>query len=582
MDLSVGLEAPFTPEPSNGESDLHHCFVLDPALADPQVMIGYHLRPGDARVVHHVLLYLVDGADADARDAADAGPGYACSGGVGIDTARPIAGWVPGTPATRFPEGTGVPLAPGQKIVMQMHYNVSATGPAPDQTTVDLQLARAPVERLAIITPLADHDFAIPPGAEGWETTTQASVPARATLWAVAPHMHQLGRNIQVEVEHGDGTTSCLVDIPAWDFNWQQLYFLTNPLNVEQGDVARLRCVWDNTLDSTVTWGEDTGSEMCISYFYATARDARSPERVSWAGREEPRIVASRAGGVHAAATERIGTPVLVLPEPGLDAPLAERVEQVVASRRPLRPLRPTPPYARSPREVGVEQRVAAIADALSRARKHEEWARWDECAKEGGDKLGVATELLASTDKLELLRDLHLQIGACLSLGPEPANAQPYFRIATLLDEAAPPRGAHRAEAEQALEMARAEVLARRRGPVRIETEPPGAEVWIDGRRTPGVTPLTVTVRLGEHFVTLRRFRFESQTNYALLQPRTSMRFVLQPAGRETLARQLADAKAGKRKPPLASWGWPGRPGPTPTSSWRSAGAVSTCASRS
>lgn len=246
------------------------------------------------------------------------------------------------------------------------------------------------------------------------------------------------------------------------------------------------------------------------------------------------------------------GPPVLVLPEPGVDRALGERVERVVATRRPLRPLRALPPRSRSPKELGTQHRIDAIAAALGRARRHEEVAAWDACAKEAGDRLGLATEVLASTNRIELLRDLHLQIGACLSLSNEPANAQPHFRVATLLDEAPPPSGAHREEAEGALEVARSEVLARAKGPLRIETVPPGAEVWLDGRRV-GVTPLSVDVRLGEHFVTLRRFRFEPQTNHALVQPRTRVRFVLSPARTETLRQQLAEVKSGRQRVPLA-----------------------------
>lgn len=199
-----------------------------------------------------------------------------------------------------------------------------------------------------------------------------------------------------------------------------------------------------------------------------------------------------------------------------------------------------------------MSERVAAIARALSQARRHEEVAAWEACAKEAGDQLAPATELLASAGNLELLRDLHLQIGACLSLGPEPANAQPHFRVATLLDEGQPLTGVHREEAEQALAQAREEVLARKKGPVTLTTVPPGAEVWIDGRRV-GVTPVAAEVRLGEHFVTLRRFRFEPQTSHALFQPGTSIRFVLLPARKSTLERQLAEVKTGQHHPPAA-----------------------------
>lgn len=245
------------------------------------------------------------------------------------------------------------------------------------------------------------------------------------------------------------------------------------------------------------------------------------------------------------------GPSVVIISEPGVDGAVTERIEQSVRTRRAVLPLRPMPQETRAPEELANEQRIAAIAQALTRARQHEEVAAWDACTEAAGDMLGSATEVLATSDALELLRDLHLQIGACISLGPEPESAQPHFRTATLLDETPPPKGMHREEAEQALERARADVLALQHGPVRIETDPPGAEVWIDGKQVPGVTPLTATVRLGSHFVTVRRFRYEPDTRAMLLQPKSSVRLVMHLARRDTLTQQLAEVNGGKREVP-------------------------------
>ena len=179
--------------------------------------------------------------------------------------------------------------------------------------------------------------------------------------------------------------------------------------------------------------------------------------------------------------THAAGPSVVVMTDGDVDAGMVKRINSIIRSKRALLPLRPLPPEVRSPAELANEERIKAIALALERARKHEEVAAWDGCSKEAGDQLGVATELLATSGKLELLRDLHIQIGVCMSLGEQAANAQPHFVLATLLDESPPQQGIHREEAERAHERARAEVLGRTQGPVRIETDPPGAEVWID-----------------------------------------------------------------------------------------------------
>jgi len=77
--------------------------------------------------------------------------------------------------------------------------------------------------------------------------------------------MHTKGRRVTVKAGN-----SCLVDIPAWDFHWQQAYFFSTPLPITVGTQLSLSCTWDNPTGAAVTWGEKTSDEMCLSYIYAT------------------------------------------------------------------------------------------------------------------------------------------------------------------------------------------------------------------------------------------------------------------------------------------------------------------------
>jgi Copper type II ascorbate-dependent monooxygenase, C-terminal domain/Copper type II ascorbate-dependent monooxygenase, N-terminal domain len=272
IDRIVGMVDDYTPEPPAGDVNDHRCFVMDPELEENAILRGFDVRPGERAVVHHVLLYTASAAELTALDAADPGLGYACSGGPGASSARVIAGWVPGMPANLYPSDTGVPLNSDELMVMQIHYNTAQSGPLPDRTEVDLHLADMTVDSPALIMSVSDPAFAIPPQTEAFTTTVEVEVPATATLWAAAPHMHLMGRQTRVEIERPNGDNTCLVDIPDWDFDWQQFYFLADPkgLPVEAGDTLRFSCTWDNSSSDTVTWGDDTEDEMCITYLYAT------------------------------------------------------------------------------------------------------------------------------------------------------------------------------------------------------------------------------------------------------------------------------------------------------------------------
>ena len=93
-------------------------------------------------------------------------------------------------------------------------------------------------------------------------------------------HMHTLGQQITTTLIHDDGTEECLLDIPDWDFEWQQAYdFLDDEwATLSPGEQLTLSCTYDNSAENQpvvdgeqldpvdVTWGEGTLDEMCLMY----------------------------------------------------------------------------------------------------------------------------------------------------------------------------------------------------------------------------------------------------------------------------------------------------------------------------
>jgi len=253
-------------------------------------------------------------------------------------------------------------------------------------------------------------------------------------------------------------------------------------------------------------------------------------------------------------STQAAGPTVMVTVGPGTEPVRVRAVREIVASRRPVVDLLPLPAAGVVSTDlIAIEQRGQAVRLAMARARKKESEALWDDCVREAAGAMPDALEVIATTGELALLRDLHLQAGVCLSLADQVSGARSHFRSAALLDETPPPSGLHREEAERVQVEARNEVLARPKSKVRIVTEPPGARVLIDGHEMPGVTPLEVDARLGDHFVTLRRFRYESNTEQRLLQPFGLVRVNLEPARRSTLGAQLLALRQARAPMPSA-----------------------------
>lgn len=269
--LDIGVD--YLPDASR--HDDYRCFLVDAGLDADRYLVAYQVRPGAPRVVHHVILYSLDDAISEAAamalDDDEEGPGYTCFGGPGVLGSRFLAGWAPGTPATRYPAGTGLKLDHTRKLVVQIHYNLHE-GPEPDRTRIDLEFGGGVTP--ALVVPVADLGLAVPPGVEAAPTeftTTGFEIPVGVTVRGIFPHMHTLGRTLRVDRLPASGENSCLVDVTHWDFNWQRWFFYETAGQLEPGDRVRIRCVYDTRgRTETVRWGEGTEDEMCLAFLYVT------------------------------------------------------------------------------------------------------------------------------------------------------------------------------------------------------------------------------------------------------------------------------------------------------------------------
>ena len=59
--------------------------------------------------------------------------------------------------------------------------------------------------------------------------------------------MHLRGRDISVVLDPGTSKEQTLLHIPAWDFHWQDVYYLEHPIHVGAGDTIRVSCTFDNS-----------------------------------------------------------------------------------------------------------------------------------------------------------------------------------------------------------------------------------------------------------------------------------------------------------------------------------------------
>ncbi|WP_433183783.1 monooxygenase [Actinoallomurus sp. CA-150999] len=333
--VNLTAPQPYTPSAPNGGTDEYRCLVIDPHLTKPVYLTGTQFEPGNPSIVHHAITYAIppeSAAEARAKDAATPGQGWTCFGGDGLRQGGAwVDTWTPNHRETLLKQDVGFPLKPGSLLILQVHYNLLATGGragASDQPRVRLRLTdgtaatkplamvplEAPIElpcaggesgplcdRAAAIADVAKR-FGVGPGSREARLVSRCSkgkpvpgntqhcdypVPQPMTVYAGLGHMHLLGRSIKVELDPGTPKARTLLDVPSFDFDDQKLTPLPTPVDVKPGDTVRVTCTHDATLRRKlpelsklppryVVWGDGTSDEMCLGLLSVTGPGGKS------------------------------------------------------------------------------------------------------------------------------------------------------------------------------------------------------------------------------------------------------------------------------------------------------------------
>jgi hypothetical protein len=268
----------YTSKATNGDD--YRCFLIRPDNITDIPVAAVSVEPGERSVVHHAAVFLIPPDQIQSvkdLEAADDTPGYDCFGGIGITEAYPAGVWVPGNDAPLVPPASNVGyyLPPGWAWVMQVHYNVHGQAPA-DQSAIVLWEGDFVITQVPHAIVGGNVDFTLPPMSTTTVTAT-ANVTAKnvtpainsgweGRVYAVWGHEHLLGKSVEMDLVHADGSTQCLLHIPRWDFHWQSIYRLKDSdfMNVKAGETINVKCTYDNTTERVVGYGENTSDEMCF------------------------------------------------------------------------------------------------------------------------------------------------------------------------------------------------------------------------------------------------------------------------------------------------------------------------------
>ena len=230
------------PQTIRGGAEVHPKVTMDAPWGDKDAwVIGWHPITDNDKVLHHWILYQ--------------------GGGFG---GKFLIGWAYGQGGANTPEDVGIFVPKGSRALMlDIHYyNVGNSASENDDS--GLEVCVTYTKPTYVATTIGLTGDALAPAMQRVENATEctAEVTGEVHLMTVAPHMHKLGVHGKLEVIRG-GETIVLHDGP-FQFGDQKLY----PLDfiVQDGDVLRTTCTYQNDTPFTVTFGQNSDNEMCFNF----------------------------------------------------------------------------------------------------------------------------------------------------------------------------------------------------------------------------------------------------------------------------------------------------------------------------
>jgi peroxiredoxin len=246
--------------PANGEVRYQY-FTVDPQFKEDTWIQAAECRPGNRSVVHHIIV------------------GIAPPNGERKTQGALHSEWLtataPGARPLQLPPGYAKLIPAGSKLVFQMHYTPNGKA-ATDLSSVGFVFADPKTVKKQVATAkAANNKFVIPPLVEKHPVKAVKTIDQNTLLLTFFPHMHLRGCSFRYTLQLPNGNEEILLDIPHYDFNWQNGYDLAEQRFIPAGSKIICDATFDNSAanlanpnpNASVRWGDQTWEEMMIGYF---------------------------------------------------------------------------------------------------------------------------------------------------------------------------------------------------------------------------------------------------------------------------------------------------------------------------
>jgi len=287
---------------SGGSMDDYEYIYVPTHFTEDRWVQAAEVLPGDRRVVHHATVSVIaadkvagkeeENSKADAgvdkyhyrtgkvlhlrTDApvADDGCNYPTGGGVPGEPSgylNIVPGiYLPGHLAEVRPAGYALRIPAGSYLQFQVHYSNHTAEDVKDRTSIGLVFATEPVKHEIAQYEIWNNLFLIPAGDDNHRVTSCFTLPKDVTVLAYTGHMHFRGKSMTTEAIYPDGRHEVIMNVPRYDFRWQETYFLKHQFLMPKGTKLVTTAYFDNSLNNpqnpdpskSIRWGEPSDEEM--------------------------------------------------------------------------------------------------------------------------------------------------------------------------------------------------------------------------------------------------------------------------------------------------------------------------------
>lgn len=178
--------------------------------------------------------------------------------------------YLPGHLAETRPSGFALRIPAGSYLQFQVHYSNHTGDDVKDRTSIGLVFAREPVKHEIAQYEIWNDLFLIPANDANHRVTSCYTLPQDVTALAYTAHMHFRGKSMTTEAIYPDGRHQVILNVPHFDFRWQETYFLKHQFLLPKGTKLVTTAYFDNSIDNpqnpdpskAIRWGEPSGEEM--------------------------------------------------------------------------------------------------------------------------------------------------------------------------------------------------------------------------------------------------------------------------------------------------------------------------------